>query len=112
MGAGNLLLAAAVQFSGNTYTRLHDIADHVNMPIMSDTQFYNIQKHYLFPVVNETRLSMQIAILDGLSSLDRIVLSGDGCCDSPGHCGKYMTYTMMDEDCVGHGAARDTRLSP
>jgi len=54
MGAGNLLLSAAVLFSGNTYTRLHDIADHLNMPIVGETQFYNIQRRYLFPVVNES----------------------------------------------------------
>ena len=98
MGAGNLLLSAAVLFSGNTYTRLHDIADHLNMPIVGETQFYNIQKRYLFPVVNETWLSIQIAILDGLSTVDRIVMSGDGRCDSPGHCAKFMTYTLMDEE--------------
>ena len=98
MAAGNLLLSAAVLFSGNTYTRLHDIADHLNMPIVGETQFYNIQKQYLFPVVNETWLSMQTAVLDGLSTVDRIVMSGDGRCDSPGHCAKYMTYTLMDEE--------------
>jgi len=97
MGARNLLLSAAVLFSGNTYTRLHDIADHLNMPIVGETQFYNIQKQYLFPV-NETWLSMQIAIFDGLSTVDRIVMAGDGRCDSPRHCAKYMTYTLMDEE--------------
>jgi len=95
MAAGNLLLSAAVLFSGNTYTRLHDIADHLNMPIVGETQFCNIQKQYLFPVVNETWLSMQMAVLDGLSTVDRIVMRGDGHCDSPGHCAKYNFFSNI-----------------
>jgi len=90
MGAGNLLLSAAVLFSGNTYIVLYDIADHLHMPIVGETQFYNIQKRYLFPVVNETWLSMQTAMFDSLGTVDKIVMSGDGRCDSPGHCAKYM----------------------
>lgn len=96
MGAGNLLLSAAVLFSGNTYTRLYDIADHLNMPILSESRFYALQQKYLFPVVNETWLSMQIALLDGLSGEKDIMMCGDGRCDSPGHCAKYGTYTLMD----------------
>ena len=26
----------------------------------------------------------------------RVVLAGDGRCDSPGHCAKYCTYTLLD----------------
>ena len=25
-----------------------------------------------------------------------MTLAGNGCCDSPGHCAKYGTYTMLD----------------
>ena len=25
-----------------------------------------------------------------------VFLAGDGCCDSPGHCAKYCTYTRLD----------------
>ncbi|XP_070545993.1 uncharacterized protein [Ptychodera flava] len=97
MGAGNLLLSAAILFSGNTYTRLYDIAHCLHMPIVGETQFYNIQKKYLFPVVNETWLSMQNLIINDLRGRDN-VLCGDGRCDSPGHCAKYCTYTLMDEE--------------
>ena len=28
-----------------------------------------------------------------------VVLAGDGRCDSPGHCAKYCTYTLLDVNC-------------
>lgn len=46
IGAGNLLLSATILFSGNTYIgrRMHDLADDLHMPIIGETQFFNIQK--------------------------------------------------------------------
>lgn len=96
MGAGNLLLSAAVLFSGSTYTKLKDIADLLKMPILGECQFYSLQKRYLFPVVNEAWVSEQISVLDGLSNEKDIIMCGDGRCDSPGHCAKYGTYTLME----------------
>ena len=36
--------------------------------------------------------------VDRLTSKEVVNLDGDGSCDSPGHCAKYGTYTLMDED--------------
>ncbi|XP_064631695.1 uncharacterized protein LOC135489984 [Lineus longissimus] len=96
MGAGNLLLSAAVLFSGTTYAKLADMSSYLKMPILGKSQFYVLQKQYLFPVVNETWITCQTMVLDGLSQESDIVLSGDGRCDSPGHCAKYCTYSVMD----------------
>ncbi|KAK1901462.1 Protein transport protein SEC23 [Dissostichus eleginoides] len=98
MGVGNLLLSAAILFSGNTYARMQDISDYLKLPILCKSQFYALQKRYLFPVINETWISCQIGVLDGLSREPKIVLSGDGRCDSPGHSAKYGTYSLMDVD--------------
>ena len=59
--------------------------------------FYDSQLKYLFPVVNEaweTELNRQI---NKLTCSEVVNLDGDGRCDSPGHCAKYGTYTLMDE---------------
>lgn len=96
MGAGNLLLAAAILFSGNTYARMHDFADYLKMPILSESQFYALQKRYLFPVVNDTWISCQVGVLQGFHGATKVVLCGDGRCDSPGHSAKYGTYSLMD----------------
>ncbi|XP_055954360.1 uncharacterized protein LOC130010639 [Patella vulgata] len=98
MGAENLLLSAAVLFSGKTYGKVRDMADYLKLPVLGKSQFYALQKRYLFPVVNETWISCQIAVLDGLSREPRVVLSGDGRCDSPGHSAKYGTYSLMDDE--------------
>ncbi|KAF3842787.1 hypothetical protein F7725_001636, partial [Dissostichus mawsoni] len=67
-------------------------------PTLNIMGFYALQKRYLFPVINETWISCQIGVLDGLSREPKIVLSGDGRCDSPGHSAKYGTYSLMDVD--------------
>ncbi|XP_064649995.1 uncharacterized protein LOC135501685 [Lineus longissimus] len=96
MGAGNLLLSAAILFSGNTYARLQDISDYLKLPILSWSQFFALQKCYLFPVINETWKSCQFGVVNDLSRESNIVLSGDGRCDRPGHSAKYGTYSLMD----------------
>ncbi|KAF3837440.1 hypothetical protein F7725_004904, partial [Dissostichus mawsoni] len=52
MGVGNLLLSAAILFSGNTYARMQDISDYLKLPILCKSQFYALQKRYLFPNSN------------------------------------------------------------
>lgn len=51
---------------------------------------------YLFPVINEFWQKEQNSVLFGLNGKD-LSLSGDGCCDSPGHNAKYGTYTMIGQ---------------
>lgn len=33
-----------------------------------------------------------------INKLFHFCLKGDGCMDSPGHCAKYCTYSMMEND--------------
>ena len=51
----------------------------------------------MIPVVNEAweaECERQIEKLNGKTVVN---LDGDGHCDSPGHCAKYGTYTLMDD---------------
>ena len=52
MPAGNLLVSAAILFSGNTYTNINSFSNFCGLPIISETKFYDIQKQYLWPIVN------------------------------------------------------------
>ena len=95
MAAGNLLLPAAILFSGLTYTSFANMAGILNVPMISESYFYRIQKSYLYPVIHSAYLLQQQAVLVFLRD-EGLHLSGDGRCDSPGYSAKYCTYSIMD----------------
>ena len=95
---GNLLLAAAILFTGNTFTSISHLASCLNLQFFCESVFYDAQRKYLFPVVNEAWEAESSRQINSLTSKPIVNLEGDGRCDSPGHCAKYGTYTLMDED--------------
>lgn len=95
MAAGNLLLSAAILFTGASYERIREIAEVLHMPIMCENQFYAIQDKYLFPIVHTVYTDTKEALL-GYMGDDPTTLLGDGRCDSPGFSAKYGTYNIMD----------------
>ena len=48
MAAENLLSPAAILYSGLTYTSFVNMAGILNVPMISETYFYKIQKSYLY----------------------------------------------------------------
>ena len=52
---------------------MNDISDYLKMPILSGTQFYALQKRYLFPVVNETWISCQVGVLQDFQRATKVV---------------------------------------
>ena len=97
IAAGNLLLSAAILFSGSTYTKVATLSEILKLKIFSEKTFHNIQDEYLFPVINEFWEQEQISLFHTLKE-KQLWLSGDGRCDSPGHNAKYGTYTMLDQE--------------
>ena len=95
---GNLLLAASILFTGNTFASISRLASCLNLQFFSESVFYDTQLKYLFPVINKAWEDESRNQIDKLSSKEVVNLDGDGRCDSPGHCAKYGTYTLMDED--------------
>ena len=98
IAAGNLLSSAAILFSGNTFSHIAQFASFLNLKFFSHTTYYNIQKKYLFPVVNKAWKEEKSSVLDEVKSNGPVNLIGDGRCDSPGHNAKYCTYTMMTDE--------------
>lgn len=94
MSAGNLLTAAAILFSGSTFTHISNLASILRLSIMSKSTFHSIQSNYLFPVVHDTWLSHRQQILSRLQN-QSVQLGGDARCDSPGYSAKYCTYSML-----------------
>lgn len=97
MAAGNLLLSAAILFSGCTYRKISHLASIINLQVMAERTFHSIQRKYLFPVVHRAWSAHQQGIFSRNHNTE-LVLCGDGRCDSPGYSAKYCTYTMMSED--------------
>ena len=95
--AGNLLIIAAIVFSGNTFKHTADFAKHLNLKFVSSSSYYRIQKKIIFPVVQKAWKKNQAEVVKQLKQSKSVDLCGDGRCDSPGHSAKYGTYTLMDE---------------
>ena len=96
--AGNLLTSSAILFSGNTFSRINQLASFLKLKFFSHVTYYNIQRKYLFPVVNKAWVEEKAELINSIKEEGVPVnLSGDGRCDSPGHNAKYGTYTLMSE---------------
>ena len=95
---GNLLISSSILFTGNTFKAFQNFASCLGLKIVSEKTFHNTQELYLFPVISEKWGVEKNAIVHELKKREKISLSGDGRCDSPGHNAKYGTYTFMDNE--------------
>ena len=98
IAVGNLKLASAILFSGNTYTRFKDIFRFSNIKYFEKDTYRRYQNRYLFAVVNDTWVHERNRVLNNASLKGHINVIGDGRCDSPGHNAKYLTYSMQNQD--------------
>ena len=89
---GNLLLAASILFTGNTFASVSRLASCLNLQFISESVFYDTQQWFLFPVLKQAWKNEQQMVRQELVNKSAINLSGDGRCDSPGHSAKYGTY--------------------
>ena len=95
---GNLLMAASTLFTGNTFAAVSRFASCFNLQFFSESVYYDTQQKYLIPVVNEAWEAESRRQIEKLTGKAVVNLNGDGRCDSPGHCAKCGTYTLMDHD--------------
>ena len=95
---GNLLMASSILFTGNTFAAISRFASCFNLQFFSESVYYSTQQKYLIPVVNEAWEAESRRQIERLNGKAVVNLDGDGRCDSPGHCAKYGTYTLMDDD--------------
>lgn len=97
---GNLLIAAAVLFSGSMYRRLEEFSRILNLSMFSKPVFNKMQKKQLLPVIQDTWKSSRDAAIAEVKKNAVIVVGGDGRSDSPGYTAKYGSYTLMHSDGV------------
>ena len=90
-----MLLSAAILLYGLTFTGIAYLADLLNLAMLSERQFYDLQRDYVYPVVQSTYVRQQEAVVEYFRD-NQLHLSGDSHCDSPGYSTKYATYSLMD----------------
>lgn len=97
LALGNLVLAAAAFFTACSPTRLINVFNHCNIAIFTKRTYNHIQKAYLVPAVRNVWQRKQERLMAARRH-KKVKLAGDGRCDSPGHCAKFGSYTLMDAD--------------
>ena len=78
----NLCSAAAVLYSGSTYTEISEFFSLANIPFLSAAEYYRIQRTYLIPTINsfyqEKLAEIHLKLLADESCSDAVTLMGDG----------------------------------
>lgn len=89
MAQNNLLVPAAVLFTGTTFTEIHEWAKLLNLQLPKKTQYYSVQSNYLFPVIHQAYKEHQLNLIQRTMQVkaegNPIELCGDARSDSPGN---------------------------
>lgn len=98
MAAGNLMLSAAILFSGCMVAKVLRFLDILDMAAISASTFFRHQSHYLQPTIITYWQHQQRHLRDVLRlEPTGLVLAGDCRSDSPGHCAKYGSYSVIEQ---------------
>ena len=95
--ARNILLSAAILFSGSTPTKVFRFLKCLQVACFSDCTFYDHQTEYLEPAIISVWKHKQLQLLNECISREiPLVIGGDGRADSPGHSAKFGSYSIID----------------
>ena len=96
--AGNLLLSAAILYSGSMISQTLRMLKILKVQCFSRQTYHKHQKNYLIPVVIKMWKEEQEKLVERVRNLGGgVVLSGDGRSDSPGHSAKYGAFTVIEQ---------------
>ena len=97
--AGNLLLSAAIYFNGASFTKINRVLNALQIQVVSIRTHYSHTRNYLQPTIYHFWKMEQSNLFQSYRDAGgQITLGGDMRADSPGHCAKYGSYTMMELD--------------
>ena len=95
MYVNNIQMAAAVLLSGGNYGKVKRLAADMNLAFISDSTYFRIQRLYLLSAVDEWWGWMRGQLMDEFRG-KKVLVSGDGQCDSPGFNAKYLCYFIVE----------------
>ena len=81
--------------SGSTPTKAIRMLTSINVCCISTRTFFRHQATVLIPAINSRWEGEQQRLCRQLAGAP-LTLGGDGRADSPGHCAKFGTYTLLD----------------
>ena len=97
--AANLLLSAAILFTGSTPGKVFHFLECLNVACTTNRTFHLHQSQYLQPAVLSVWNYHQRQILLAITNKDSpLIVGGDGRADSPGHSAKFGSYGIIDLD--------------
>ncbi|KAM7303395.1 hypothetical protein ISCGN_013354 [Ixodes scapularis] len=91
---GSILLAAATLFSGSVVKKVLRLLNKMGVPCFSYRTYFNIQSSFLLPAIRRVWNRQQTQLFEEAAGRE-LVLAADGRSDSPGHCAKYGSYTVI-----------------
>ncbi len=98
MPAGNLLMSAAVVISGSLVAKVLQLFTLMNIACISRSTFFRHQSQYVHPIVVGFWKEHQRQLFDVLRLEEGgLILAGDCRSDSPGHCAKFGTYSVIEQ---------------
>ena len=97
MYANNLQAAASVLLSGNNYAKIERLADFYGLAFISKSTYYRLQRLYLIPEISNWWSWMQEQIICEIGEI-KVIVVGDGQCDSPGFNAKNLCYFFVDDE--------------
>ncbi|XP_056384449.1 uncharacterized protein LOC130277739 isoform X2 [Hyla sarda] len=92
---GNVLLSAAVLFSGSSFVKSQHMFKLINLKSIDKTTYSRNQSMYLFPTINHHWKEEQKAVIQSVQERP-LCLAGDQQLDNPGFSANYSTYSLMD----------------
>lgn len=93
----NLLLSAAINFTGSSFRKIESFFKVLNVNIISETNYYIHVKKYLNNTIHCLWKQQQALMISEIhESGQNLVLAGDMRADSPGYSAKYGSYSLMN----------------
>lgn len=94
---GNVVLAAALVFTGCSPMQTIRFLQHAGICCFCERTFHRLQARLLLPAINQVWQEQHGALLEAMkASGTGAKLAGDSRADSPGHCAKFGTYSLLD----------------